>query len=143
MSDLMAGLEYLRDGVRIALGSQTGDEERRRQAILGQKRQDTADAYPGTERLVRHDHRVIGIAAADSQNGQLRVDIERQDRERALRCLGGHSPFLGFIAVRGQVGTFVGWAARRFMPMSSRMHFMYSAFMCGSCRRASASQGSR
>ena len=52
VADLVAGLEDAVDGLRIALGRQAGHEERRRQRVLGQQREDARHADERPVRLV-------------------------------------------------------------------------------------------
>jgi hypothetical protein len=78
MPHLVAGRQHLLDRLGIAIGCQARDEESRPQPVLGQQCEQTRDARARAERLVRHDHRLLGIAPAFRQNRRLGVDVERE-----------------------------------------------------------------
>ena len=76
VADLVPGLEDLLHGLRVAVGSEAGDEERGRDAVVGEHAEDPRPADVRPVRLVAHRAGVVGVAAALDEHGRLGVDVE-------------------------------------------------------------------
>ena len=84
VADLVPGGQNRLDGLRVAVGGQAGDEERGFEPVLGQQGEQARDPDAGTECLVGHGHRVVGVAPALGEDRGLGVDVERQHRDRGM-----------------------------------------------------------
>jgi hypothetical protein len=90
VADLMAGGRDPLDRLGVAVDGEPGDEEGRGEGVLLEEAKQARHADQRAVRLVRHRHRVLRMTETVSEDGRLRVDVERQHEHGRLATEPAH-----------------------------------------------------